>query len=229
MFYILTTICVMFFCGCNTESSDVILDERDDDYVLYDYYVDSYGNEGIVADILKDRYIMVISADESYQSWGMMGKDIFSGDTATSFINNREFGLLMLQTMKSIGIEKFPAMEWCDRKNEGDRYANAGSWRLPSKSEFHNMAGINSGKLKYINDALSEIGAPLISEDKFYWTCVEDIEGYIKIDGMESDYDQANRAVVTSPDNFTYGVKDRWLKKNKYYVRAIKYIYYRSN
>ena len=55
---------------------------------------------------------------------------------------------------------------------------------------------------------------------KFYYT------DYITIKGKETDYDAENRAVILTPQKTTSGVKDRWLKKNSHYVRAVKYIYY---
>ena len=57
--------------SCRFESEGVFTDDTTEEYQLYDYYIDSYGNEGIVAYIhsskISDRkYMIVISSDESF-------------------------------------------------------------------------------------------------------------------------------------------------------------------
>ena len=96
---------------------------------------------------------------------------------------------------------------------------------MPTFYEFKNIFGSES-HLSSINDALIRIGGTTIDSDNYYWTCVEDIDGYITVDNQAIGYDQENRAVLSSPTIYTFSNKDRWIKKNKYHVRAIKYIYY---
>lgn len=232
-FLLLFILCIVF-SSCSFESEGVFTDDTTEEYKLYDYYVDSYGNEGIVAYIhhqstmSKRKYIIVISADESYQSWGPMGERVYKSDSVSrSVCNASEFGIAVLQSMCSIGIERYPAQFWCYSKNQQEVYPRAGSWRLPSESEFKLIS--SSFKVESLNSALKGIGGTPILTDQMYWTCTEDFDNYIIINGNTSDYDSKNRAVIISPTintYFNYSNKERWLKKNKYYVRAIKYIYY---
>lgn len=214
--------------GCSFESEGLFTDDTTEKYQLYDYYVDSYGNEGIVAYIPgSQKYTIVISSDESYQSWGPMGECIYKSDTISKLgLSQPSFGVAMHQVMKSIGIQKFPAQTWCHEKNFDEEYPRAGSWRLPSYYELQLIFGSKGKNVDALNDALNGIGATPLNKNNIYWTCVEDFDGYITIEDNISDYDKENRAVISSPLNATYGYKDRWLKKNKYYVRAIKYVYY---
>lgn len=207
-----------------------MVDEVGKDCSLYDIYVDEFGNEGIIAYIHEDsawKYIIAISADEGYEPWGPMGEAVYKPDGINfdSVENNAiftypTFGLMMLQSMKSMGINRFPAQQWCDRKNQGDPYPNAASWRLPSCEEFYTIMG-NTG----LNDALISMGGTPLDEDHFYWTCTEDIDNYMQFSSTTTDYDMENRAIHLSPRLNSYINKDYWLKKNKYYVRAIKYVY----
>ena len=87
------------------------------------------------------------------------------------------------------------------------------------------VEGANVGR---IQSSLKNIGGTLLSTEKLYWTCTEDYIDYIIIQDLETDYDPENRAVITSCLNATFGTKDRWIKKNKHYVRAIKYVYYKE-
>lgn len=220
------------FYSCSFESEGVFTDDTTEEYELYDYYVDSYGNEGIVAYIhhssrLKRKHIIVISADESYQSWGPIGERVYKSDSVSrSVCTASEFGLAVLQSMCSIGMERYPAQSWCYSKNQQEVYPRAGSWRLPSENEF--KLTICGSKAELLNSALKGIGGTPILTNQMYWTCTEDFDNYI-INGDTSDYDCKNRAVIISPTintYFNYSNKERWLKKNKYYVRAIKYVYY---
>lgn len=218
--------------SCRFESEGVFTDDTTEEYQLYDYYIDSYGNEGIVAYIHSSKnsdrkYMIVISSDESYESWGPMGENVYKSDTISkSGINQPSFGVAMHQAMKSMGIQRFPAQTWCDKKNFNEEYPRAGSWRLPSYHEYQLIFGQKGEKVDVLNSSLKGIGASPIIKNNMYWTCVEDFDGYITIKDKLSDYDKENRAVISSPLNATYGYKDRWIKKNKYYVRAIKYVYY---
>lgn len=219
--------------SCSYESDELFTNETTEDYQLYDYYIDSYGNEGIVAYIQSSnhsnrKYIIVLSADETYTYWGPMGELVYKYDTLElSALNEPPFGIAMLQSMKSMGIERFPAQAWCDHKNQSEPYPRGGSWRLPSYREFKFIFG-KGNHLSDINKALHGIGGITVDENQFYWTCTEDIDDYITVEGEAIGYDQANRAVLSSPTNSTFSNKDRWLKKNKYHVRAIKYVYYHN-
>lgn len=216
--------------SCTYESEGIYTDDRTEEYELYDYYVDSYGNEGIVAFINKGYYIeemIVISADESYEAWGPMGECVFNADTINkSAFLQPEFGVAMHQSMKSIGIESFPAQAWCDKKNQHEKYCRAGSWRLPTLYELKNIFGTSGKNVNKLNSALLGIGAQPLDVEEMYWTCVEDHDDYVTISGVSCDYDKENRAVIISPKISTYSFKERWLKKNKHNVRAIKYVYY---
>ncbi len=217
--------------SCSYESDDLYLNETTENYQLYDYYVDSYGNEGIVAyiptnNLTRLTYIIVLSSDETISYWGPTGELVYNCDTIDMIaIGHPSFGIAMLQRMKDMGIERFPAQAWCDQKNQSDPFPYGGSWRLPSYEEFIKIFG-KGNNLAKINNALHTIGGTTIDENNLYWTCVEDIENYITVDHQTIGYDQENRAVISSPDNSTFSDKDRWLKKNQYHVRAIKYIYY---
>ena len=110
--------------SCSHESDEHVADETTEDYQLYDYYIDSYGNEGIVARIVSSnqssrKYIIVLSADETYTYWGPMGELVYKYDTLQfSTLGKPSFGIAMLQSMKSLGVERFPAQAWCDQKNQ---------------------------------------------------------------------------------------------------------------
>ena len=218
--------------SCSFESEGVFTDDTTEECLLYDYYIDEYGNEGIVAYSVSGKttgrkYAIVVSADEALLPWGPMGEAIYKSDTITSRgLRSSSFSIGMHQIMKSLGIDKFPAQAWCDAKNQDEDYPRAGSWHLPSYYEYQLIFGTKGRNVTSLNSAFISIGGTPFS-DGMYWTCVEDFDNYITITDNESDYDKANRAVITSPYNVTHGYKDRWLKKNNYYVRAIKYVYYK--
>lgn len=226
--YILFILTVLLcLISCSFESDDIITDDTTEQYDLYDYYIDEYGNEGIVA-YIQTKYIIVISSDESYESWGPMGETVYKGNISSTELILAHFGVSIHQAMKSIGIEKFPAQNWCDQKNKPEKYPRAGSWRLPTKRELNLIFGKSGEKVDRLNSALLRSGGYSINKNEYYWTCIEDYDGYIEIDDIVSNYDPENRAFMMTYDNATFGNKDRWIKKNKYYVRAIKYIYYRK-
>lgn len=232
-------ICILFsicLSSCDKESDALLVDVLDEEYQLYDYYIDEYGNEGVVAYIQNGssisnypkgyKCVVVLSLDESIEPWGPMGEILMKKDSLSgSELKQRTAGIMMLQSMSSKGIEKYPAQNWCFNKNHSKVIA-ASSWRLPSYYELQLIFGSSGKNVSAINKYIHNYGGSIIDDSHFYWTCIEDYEGYITINGVTSDYDQANRAVLTSTHNSTWGNKDRWLKKNKYYVRAIKYIYY---
>lgn len=232
------TVCRLFIImfalsSCNFESEGVFTDDTTEEYQLYDYYVDEYGNEGVVAYISgqkvswSNKYILVVSSDEAYLPWGIMGENIYKSDTITDMgFRDPSFGIAMHQLMKSYEIGKFPAQAWCDAKNNDEKYPRAGSWHLPSYYEYQLIFGSTGARVSSLNKALSNIGGTPFNAANMYWTCVEDFDDYIHIKNAESDYDKENRAVIASPANSICSDKDRWLKKNRYYVRAIKYVYY---
>ena len=218
--------------ACNHETEDFVFDESTENYQMYDYYIDKYGNEGIVvySGYYGEGYLlMVISADESYQSWGPMGMDLYPYDTITkNYINEPYFGIAMLQSMKSIGINAFHAQAWCDSKNKGDQHPYGGSWHLPTYRDIELCLKTES-RINWINQALMDIGATPISVDSMYWTCVEDFPNYVVLNSDTNgvNFDPSNRAVATTPTLRFYVDRDRWLKQNKHHVRAIKYVYYK--
>lgn len=220
------------FISCTFESDGLYLDELGDVKNLYDHYVDEYGNEGIVVSIRHGysseykkkilKAVIVVSTDEFYGEWGPMGELVMKKDSMDYYaVEKGTYGLAVLQSMKSIGIEKFPAQEWCDMKNKG-KLPYAGSWHLPTDYEY-SIAFYN---LPSLNAAIYDADGDVVDEDALYWTCVEDFDGYMVINNTVSDYDKENRAAVMTADGYTYVDKDRWIKKNKYHVRAVKYIYY---
>jgi len=232
--YILLLIIVLFTsASCTFSADDVYTDDTTEQYQLYDYYIDEYGNEGIVAYMYGSKsttyqYILVISLDEAFLPWGPMGEKVYKAtDVSHTTLRDPAFGVAMLQAMTSIGIQRYPAQEWCNKMNSKEQLPRAGSWRLPSYYELRLIFGEDGENLQSLNNALNGVGGKLISKNNMYWTCVEDFDNYITINNTVSDYDQDNRAIITSPENTTYGNKDRWLKKNHYFVRAIKYVYYR--
>ena len=224
--------------SCHEElfkSDDIIIDEVVEDCTLNDVFVDEYGNEGIIAYISDDDFwgdcIIAISADESYESWGPMGEVVYKAegiafDTFPNYyiLYHPSFGLMMQQSMKSMGISRFPAQQWCDEKNHGEPYPSAASWRLPTLYEWV-LITKNTG----LNAALLSIGGTPLDDNNYYWTCTEDIDGYVShITDSLSVSDQENRAIPVNPSRYTYDNSDYWIKKNKYHVRAIKYVYYKN-
>lgn len=226
----LALLALALLTACDFESEGVYVDDTTEPALLYDYYVDEYGNEGVVVYSLSSsssKYQIVMSADEAYLPWGPMGEQVYSADTVRkTSLSNREYGVAMLQTMKSRGIERYPAQAWCDRKNNGEKYPQGGSWRLPTYWELVTIFGANGANVGKINSAMQGIGGTPLTTDYMYWSCAEDYDDYIKITNVTSDYDCLNRAVISTPARTTTSTKERWLKKNSHYVRAIKYIYY---
>ena len=221
--------------ACNVssfKSNDLIVDELDGNYTLNALYEDEYGNKGIIAYISDENdwldRVIAISLDESYESWGPMGEAVYKSeginfDTITNYyiLYYPAFGLAMLQSMKSTGIERFPAQQWCDKKNIGDPYSNVSSWRLPSLSEWLLISGNAE-----LNHALQMAGGTPLQKNQYYWTCTEDFEGFITLGDSSATFDRENRAIPSTTDALTLHDKDNWIKKNKYHVRAIKYVYY---
>lgn len=223
---------ITIFVSCNFESDELILDETAGyDFKLYDQYEDAYGNKGVVVYIKKtlsisNKYIIVISADESQQKWGETNYAVVKADSiGMTEIHDHQFGIGVLQLMQSTGIEKFPAQNWCNLKNHTDVYA--GSWHLPSHYELKTLL---LNKVDEVNYTLQKMGGDLIDENALYWTCVEDYPGYDNILSSTSEnnitYSPGNRAIPITPKYKTHSDKDRWLKTIEYRVRAIKFVYY---
>ncbi|MBP5479128.1 MAG: hypothetical protein J6Y15_07190 [Bacteroidaceae bacterium] len=221
---------IVFGCSsCDYEAESVYVDDTTEEYELYDYYVDQYGNEGVVVYMLNtgSKMQIVISADETCLPWGPTGEQIFELDSVSrTMLTSPAYGIAMLQTMKARGIDRFPAQAWCNQKNHDERYPQGGSWHLPTYWELVLIFGNKGARVSNINKALQSIGGTVLSLDNMYWSCTEDYEGYAKISDITSDYDSENRSVITSPARTTYSTKERWMKKNSHYVRAIKYVYY---
>lgn len=239
--YILLLSLAGILTSCSFAAKGVITDDTTEQYQLYDYYTDEYGNEGIVVYLAtkKDPHqIIVLSADESNAPWGPMGEVVYKGDSVSKDIidgyNGYSFGVAIHQAMHAAGIDRYPAQAWCDKKNTGEPHPRGGSWRLPSYYEWRlimnldNTYSWNKPALAEINKALELTGGTPLNADHIYWTCTEDFDGYLTFKEHEADYDQQNRAVIVSPEGKSYSNKDRWIKKNNYYVRAIKYVYFKS-
>ena len=126
--------------------------------------------------------------------------------------------------MNSRGIERYPAQCWCFNKNQSKEIGTS-SWRLPNINELRQIFGTIGKNVPYLNQAIKSYGGTLIDDNRSYWTCIENY-GYTTYSEQDSDYDQANRAITISPHASTSEDKDIRLKKNSYYVRAIRYIYY---
>ena len=229
--YILFVTC-LFLCSCH-KSSGVYTDEMDRDYRLYDYYEDAYGNAGVVASIVSNKNengIIVISLDEANLPWGPMGEIVYNDSITGSGSLEVYFGVAMLQIMKAVGIDHYPAQAWCDAKNGDETYVRGGSWRLPTYHELRLTFGDEGSCVPALNQALLKAGGTPISTDVFdmYWTCVEDKPKFVKFSDVENTYDPANRAIPVNYQYRFYTDRDQWIKKNRYNVRAIKYIYYQN-
>ena len=223
---------VFLLAACESESDKVVVDETaEDQWHLGDYYIDDRGNEGILAyassSYSTPGYAIVISLDEAFLPWGATGNQLFpASSTSTTETTSPTFGLLMLQNARDNDIHRYPAIYWCDQKNPQDKSASVSSWRLPTRQELRLIFTDKNGYGMSSLNARAEIfGGTSYSLQKRYWTCEEDL---MPQDADLNDYDPANRAIpanvnIETPDN-----KNLWLKKNSYYVRAIKYIYYKS-
>lgn len=223
---------MLLIWGCSLDSDDVLFDETTENYQLYDYYVDENGNEGIVVHIEDNEYsgcIIVMSADEACLPWGHIGEVVYQGTDTFRFpahsYGDDSFGLAMLNLTKSKGVEKYPAMAWCDQKNK-KVLPSSSSWRLPTRRELIDIWGIGNKKdLDKFNSALSDIGGVIVNIENYYWTCNEDYEDYFE-DVIDKDLEQVadplNNAIARQPLSWD---KECRLKKSYNYVRAIKYIY----
>ena len=211
----------------------VVVDEtRGRLYELYSRYIDENGNKGIVVYAERGKCIIVMSCDEAYLPWGNMGQTIMPSDTIKSVYDNRYgYGIEVLNRMRSIGIEEFPAQKWCDDKNCGnDIYS--GSWHLPTIHELKTIfrGGRYSSKIADLNDVLNRFNNTPVIDQEEYWSCIEDIPGAINNDEdkiIGELYDSGNRAIPVRPKLTFNPDKTTWYKKERHNVRAIKYIYYK--
>ena len=217
------------FASCGFETEGVYVDDTMEPVELGDYYIDEYGNEGVVVYVKSSvwKYAIVLSSDETCLPWGPMGERVYAVDTvAKNTLSEASYGVAMLQSMKSKGIERYPAQAWCDKKNHGEEFPYGGSWRLPTFHEYVIIMGDNGSRVSSINNLLRQMGGMPLRTGDYYWLCDEDYEGHVKIKDKETDYDCENRAVIVTPMRSSTSTKERWIKKNSHYVRAIKYIYY---
>ena len=225
MRYLLVTLSlsvIFCLCCCEEESDKVIVDETHGvEYEVGDLYIDKYGNTGYICNkksVSSYESIMIVSADEGFTSWGPLDLKVAPNDTLykpySMSIFSDYYGIAVLHLAKTLGIEKFPAQKWCDDKNQGDKYTSGTSWHLPTPNEiecFNSISGIDS---------------LLRSNNKYYWSCIEDIKGCDGLIIPDETYLPKDRAVPVNLEGETFKNKDLWVKRNKYYVRAVTYIYY---
>lgn len=209
----------------------VLVDERGDDLEQYDYYIDEFGNEGIVV------YSgVVMSLDEVELPWGPLDYNVLP--SATPYVaDKKSYGIAMLYAMRDAGLESFSAQAWCAKKNFNNEY-RISSWHLPSYHDWKKYIGNYSKYDKYrveqidnINHYIEIYGGTQISKDECYWTCDEDFDGgFVFADTtLVYDFDPENRALPITPILTAVANKDKWVKRNVYKVRAIKFVYEKSN
>lgn len=210
--------------------SIVLTDERGDQLEIYDYYVDSNGNEGIVVYANSSR-IIVMSLDEAELSWGPQDNQVFALQDKDLLTRNT-FSLSMQYAMIEAGLDQFAAQAWCQKKNPNGA-VEMGNWRLPSYYDWDRCIMWKSDKnrhLKQLNKFLKLYGGKELSEQDYYWTCTEDYDEYFVFNDttLVYDFDASNRAIAITPMLLASIEKDRWVKRNRYKVRAIKYVYYKD-
>lgn len=236
-------IAALLAASCTEHGKAGISDNDMKEYELYDYYVDEYGNEGIVACIYDYekgdtyyKYTIVLSLDETVTTWGPMGTTVYdvNEDFNTAYPWGFFFGLEMNRRVMTIGAEKFPAFEWCLAKNNGEKHLHSSSWMLPTFSELGDDIFQRGDAISALNKKIKEYGGTPIAtstdDSSFYWTCVEDLEDVLEFADMElqaqSDFDPARRACPITSRFTLQSHKRKWTKDNEYRVRAIKYIYF---
>lgn len=215
-------ITVLLYSSCNY-LNPIELIRNDDDIHLYDYYVDEFGNEGIVTYISTDSTdVMVVSADEGYVSWGPVDCRIY---TKKENLLGSELSMVMLQNAIFLNINRFPAFKWCNDKNSG-KPLNVASWMLPSEWEMRYMIAGAQCDLASLNEALINIGGTPIDADELYWTATEDNSQIISDDYKKygADFSPEMRAVCMTPMRTSREKMIYWIKSNRHRVRAVKYI-----
>lgn len=225
---IIATIATLFLMSCSEREWMTII-SNEEDLKLYDYYVDEFGNEGIVVCIksyTNSKAAFVLSADETVCEWGPGGFCVFEQEFSEDNVNYPRFSLIMARYVSLLGVERFPAFNWCLNKNNGTPLSSD-SWMLPSHKEMTTL--LKSVNLNELNNALLNIGGtPLRSE--LYWTATEDFPELVKMKDTESEYNPENWAICMTPSSKYYTQKHIWwTKSRKLGVRAIKYIQYESS
>lgn len=219
---IFATIAAVFLISC-TKTEHVTIIPNNEDLRLLDYYVDEYGNEGIVVYIGLNKEVFVLSADETVCEWGPGGFCVFEQEFSEDNVNYPRFSLIMARYVSLLGSERFPAFNWCLNKNHGAPLSSD-SWMLPSHKEMHSL--LKSVHWSDLNKALIDIGGTPLNCD-VYWTATEDFPELIKFKDVESEYNPENWAVCITPSLAYYSTKHIWwAKSRKHGVRAIKYIKY---
>lgn len=225
---IISILCLSSTIACSDDDDMMVIISNDEDLRLYDYYIDEYGNEGVVAYInesYSQNVAFVISADEVVCEWGPCGLLVFDKDKESieDNIEQPRFSLVMSQYVTLLGQERFPAFDWCLQKN-GDSRLDASSWVLPSEHEFETM--LNEVDMDELNQALQNIGGLPLTQSA-YWTATEDLEGIIVFPDTETIYDPENWAISITTSGRFFSNKHIWWNKNRPLgVRAIKYIQY---
>lgn len=207
-------------CSCSY-LNPIELIRNEGEVQLYDYYIDDYGNEGVVV-CVTDHEIMVISSDEGLEYWGPSDLSIMSDNIHYS-------GVCSMQTMQNAivnGIDRFPAFRWCHDKNPNDLLDITG-WMLPCEREL--MWMFRRTDLSLLNKALVNIGGTPISSGALYWTASEDTDDFDDYDEYGDSYIPEMRAVCITPELDSDYKMIYWIKSQKHKVRAVKYIKYKKN
>ena len=234
--------------SCTKRNMTGVSDNDTKEYKLYDYYEDAYGNKGIVGYIHDEededgdllRYTIVLSLDETVTTWGPMGTTVFDVNSNFNehYPDNLFFGLDMNQRVWNLGAERFPAFDWCFKKNGNEAAIHSSSWILPTYAELGWIFSYGAGQnLEKFNKHIAQYGGTCIdteiSLENCYWSCVEDLDGVLVFESEEtqneSDYDPSRRAIPMTIDSRFYIDKLLWHKNKEYHVRAIKYIYFASS
>lgn len=232
--------------SCTKRNMTGVSDNDTKEYKLYDYYEDAYGNKGIVGYIYDEeedddfmRFTIVLSLDETITTWGPMGTTVFdvnSNKFNEGYTRGCYFGLDMNQRVRNIGADRFPAFDWCFRKNGSETAIHSSSWILPTYAEL-GWIFQNGEAIEELNQHITQYGGSPIAlpedDDNYYWSCVEDLDGVLVFADeqfqKESDYDPARRAIPMNSDRLFLTNKLFWHKNNEYRVRAIKYICFESS
>lgn len=207
-------------------------------YKLYDSFVDANGQKGIVVfnDVdpsTNQGSIIVMSLDETVASWGPQDKEVYpiSDSELNELILLPGYALDVNHAVNQLGREKYPAFDWCQKKNPSGEPLHGGSWILPGYWEWHVLQ--EQTQLDVLNEALTTYGGtPLCGPGEYYWTASEDQEGvFAYYDEDDPDYESnwdfnpRERAIHISSDGMLLINKVYWSKSLKYHVRAVKYIY----
>lgn len=212
---------LLMLFSCTIESDYIADVTNEKEYELYDYYVDEHGNEGIVIKVYNKKsmgriwkYVIVMSMDEADLPWGEMGVALSEPDTSYNYDG---YALLMNQRAHYKGIEKYPAFEWCQRKNNSGRMPNINSWILPVNYEYNTTYMYALNDYKTINKYIQDYGGTPLDPNKAYWL---------------ADEDKNSAEPHKRKDYAYYFVISDWLspyeaeKNASLGVRAIKYIHY---